>query len=159
MNSVVLDASAILAVAFKEAGNSIVIEQQSRAIVSAVNHAEVVSKLLRFQMPRNEIAFLDFHSQIALALHSRNYVDFLCSQAIVNGQLFLWTSKYDFFASGAFVRTRQAAILTRRALAVHAFATVVHNCCDSWSPPVTAWYGILRHPQCRNVESSPEFRR
>ena len=55
MNRVVLDASAILAVAFKEAG-SVVMEQQLHALVSAVNDAEVVSKLLRFQMPMNEIA-------------------------------------------------------------------------------------------------------
>jgi len=52
---VVLDASAILAVAFKEAGNSVVMEQQPHAILSAVNHLEVVSKLLRFQMPMKEI--------------------------------------------------------------------------------------------------------
>ena len=31
-------------------------EHQPNAIVSAVNHAEVVSRLLRFQMPMNEIA-------------------------------------------------------------------------------------------------------
>lgn len=56
MNRVVFDASAILAVAFDETGTSVVLEHQPNAIVSAVNHAEVVSKLLRFQMPMKEIA-------------------------------------------------------------------------------------------------------
>lgn len=55
MSRVVLDASAILAVAFSEAGSSVVMNYQANAIVSAVNHMEVVSKLLRFEMPLHEI--------------------------------------------------------------------------------------------------------
>lgn len=56
MNSIVLDASAVLAVAFNEVGGAIVMEHRERAVISAVNHAEVVSKLLRVQMPFVEIA-------------------------------------------------------------------------------------------------------
>jgi ribonuclease VapC len=55
VSSVVLDASAILAVAFQEKGKTIVMNNRSNAIVSAVNHVEVVSKLLRFGMPLEEI--------------------------------------------------------------------------------------------------------
>ena len=55
MNRVVLDTSAFLAVAFDERGTSVVMEHQPNAIVSAVNHSEVVSKLLRFQMPMSDI--------------------------------------------------------------------------------------------------------
>lgn len=46
MASVVLDASAVLAVINAEPGAEIVIENLDDALVSAVNHAEVVSKLI-----------------------------------------------------------------------------------------------------------------
>lgn len=87
MNRVVLDASAILAVAFKEAG-SVVMEQQLHALVSAVNHAEVVSKLLRFQMPMNEIAiFLNetFPKVIAFDKHQADMAGQLHDMHRVNG--------------------------------------------------------------------------
>jgi PIN domain nuclease of toxin-antitoxin system len=42
----VFDASALLAVLFKEARSAKVIHRMDRALISAVNHAEVVSKLL-----------------------------------------------------------------------------------------------------------------
>ena len=86
MSDVVLDASAILAVAFKEKGGKAVMKQRSNAIVSAVNHTEVVSKLVRFGMPMGEIeiflaeafpAVIAFdHQQADLAgrLHAENKV-------------------------------------------------------------------------------------
>lgn len=55
MSRVVLDASAILAVAFNEAGCEQVLEYKDSATVSAVNQTEVISKLLRFEMPLPEI--------------------------------------------------------------------------------------------------------
>lgn len=59
MNNVVLDASAVLAVANREKGADIVLKARPRGIVSAVNHMEVVSKLLRTKIDANEVtAFL-----------------------------------------------------------------------------------------------------
>lgn len=55
MNSLVLDASAILAVAQRERGAAEVLVHRSVAILSAVNHAEVVSALLRTPLPPHEI--------------------------------------------------------------------------------------------------------
>lgn len=55
MSSVVLDASAILAVARNEKGTDAVLAVRADAVLSAVNHAEVVSKLLRCEMPQEEI--------------------------------------------------------------------------------------------------------
>jgi ribonuclease VapC len=55
VSSVVLDASAVLAVARLEKGADAVLAARPDATLSAVNHAEVVSKLLRCDMPRDEI--------------------------------------------------------------------------------------------------------
>ncbi len=55
MNSVVLDASAILAVARREPGMESVLAVRAGALISAVNHTEVVSKLLRYEVPVSEI--------------------------------------------------------------------------------------------------------
>jgi ribonuclease VapC len=55
MSSVVADASAILAVARREEGMEAVLAARTEAIVSAVNHAEVVSHLLRCDLPLAEI--------------------------------------------------------------------------------------------------------
>jgi PIN domain nuclease of toxin-antitoxin system len=46
---------ALLAVAFNEAGRKMVMKQLSNAIVSAVTHQEVVTKLLCFDIPIREI--------------------------------------------------------------------------------------------------------
>ena len=46
MTSVVLDSSAVLAVIHAEPGADVVIEALDDAIVSAVNHAEVITKLV-----------------------------------------------------------------------------------------------------------------
>lgn len=54
------DASAILALALGEAGSETVRAARSNAVVSAVNHLEVVSKLLRTGLDESEIRhFLD----------------------------------------------------------------------------------------------------
>lgn len=55
MSSVVLDASAVLAVALMEEGADAVLAARPGAVLSALNHAEVVSKLLRRDMPWDEI--------------------------------------------------------------------------------------------------------
>jgi ribonuclease VapC len=55
MSNVVADASAILAVARREAGMDAVLAARTHAIVSAVNHAEVVSHLLRIDLPFGEV--------------------------------------------------------------------------------------------------------
>lgn len=96
MSSVVLDASAILAVARNEPGADVVNAHRANAIVSAVNHMEVVSKLLRFDIPMNEIeiflseafpsvtAFDHQQATLAAQLHAENrnhrlsYADAAC---------------------------------------------------------------------------------
>ena len=55
MNNCVLDASAILTLLNDEAGASMVQELLPGAIVSAVNYAEVVTRLSLLGMPKNEI--------------------------------------------------------------------------------------------------------
>ena len=55
MNNCVLDASAILALLNDEAGARMVEEWLPGAIVSAVNYAEVVTRLSLLGMPENEI--------------------------------------------------------------------------------------------------------
>jgi len=55
MNKCVLDASAILALLNDESGAGIVQELLPVAIVSAVNYAEVVTRLSLLGMPENEI--------------------------------------------------------------------------------------------------------
>ena len=55
MSSIVVDASAILAVACREKGMEAVLAVRAEAIVSAVNHAEVISNLLRRDLPLVEI--------------------------------------------------------------------------------------------------------
>lgn len=55
MSSVVLDASAVLAVARDERGADAVRAVRIDAILSAINHTEVVSKLLQFAIPMEEI--------------------------------------------------------------------------------------------------------
>jgi ribonuclease VapC len=55
VSSIVLDASAVLAVAHKEPGADVVLKARSQAIISAVNHAEVVSKLAQKNIPFEEV--------------------------------------------------------------------------------------------------------
>ncbi|MDP1798012.1 MAG: type II toxin-antitoxin system VapC family toxin [Planctomycetaceae bacterium] len=55
MSSIVLDASAVLAVAHNERGAEAVRAARSNAVLSAINHMEVVSKLLQFALPVEEI--------------------------------------------------------------------------------------------------------
>lgn len=55
MSSVVLDASAVLAVARNERGADAVRAVRIDAVISAVNHTEVVSKLLQYAIPMAEI--------------------------------------------------------------------------------------------------------
>ena len=55
MNKCVLDASAILALLNNESGAGMVQELLPVAIVSAVNYAEVVTRLSLLGMPENEI--------------------------------------------------------------------------------------------------------
>lgn len=55
MSRVVLDASAVLAVAHNERGAEIVKASRAEAILSAVNHLEVVSKLIQHGISLDEI--------------------------------------------------------------------------------------------------------
>ena len=57
MNEIVVDASAILAYLFEESGTEIVAEvlEQSIALISSVNYAEIVSKLVDRGMPEGPI--------------------------------------------------------------------------------------------------------
>lgn len=55
MNNIVADASALLAVACREPGADAVLKVRADLVVSAVNHSEVVSCLLRHDLPRPEI--------------------------------------------------------------------------------------------------------
>ena len=57
VNGVVLDASAVLAVAFNEAGSATVMKHRANAFISTANKMEVISKLLRFEMTLEEIDF------------------------------------------------------------------------------------------------------
>lgn len=56
MSSIVLDASAVLAVANKEKGADVILKARPVGILSAVNHMEVVSKLVRTGIANTEIA-------------------------------------------------------------------------------------------------------
>ena len=96
MSSVVLDASAILAVARNERGADVVKSARVDAILSTVNQMEVVSKLLQHDLPLEEIqrflteafprviAFDQHHSDRAAQLHAANrahhlsYADCAC---------------------------------------------------------------------------------
>lgn len=55
MSSVVLDASALLALLNAEKGTDLVQETLPRAIISSVNYAEVVTRLTLVGMPEDEI--------------------------------------------------------------------------------------------------------
>jgi len=60
VSSVVFDASAILALALGEVGSDMVRAARPDAVVSAVNHLEVVSKLLRTGLDEADVRhFLD----------------------------------------------------------------------------------------------------
>lgn len=80
MNSVVLDASAILAAIFEEPGGDQVRTIARQATVSAVNHAEVVSYLVR--SGRRPEALRDLRSQIGYRI-----VPFDETQALECGRL------------------------------------------------------------------------
>lgn len=104
MSSVVLDASAVLAVAKFETGAEAVTAERIGAILSAVNHTEVVSKLLRHGLTAEEIerflvevfpnviAFDREQANLAAKLHAENkqhklsYADCSClALAMVQG--------------------------------------------------------------------------
>ena len=55
MNKYVLDASAILALLNNETGAGLVQDLMPESVISAVNYAEVVSRLALLGMPENEI--------------------------------------------------------------------------------------------------------
>jgi PIN domain nuclease of toxin-antitoxin system len=57
VNGVVLDASAILAVAFNEAGSATVMKHRANAFISTANQMEVISKFLRFEIALEESDF------------------------------------------------------------------------------------------------------
>lgn len=96
VSRMVFDASAILAVAHKEHGSEMVLKHREHAIVSAVNHMEVASKLLRIGMTMrdteiflseafpNIIAFDVQQSNLAATLHAKHrgyqlsYADCAC---------------------------------------------------------------------------------
>ena len=88
VSSIVLDASAVLAVANKEAGADVVLEARSQAILSAVNHAEVVSKLVQ-----KNVAFEDV--QIFVAEVFPRVIPFDLEQATAAGQLHAATRKNE----------------------------------------------------------------
>ncbi len=83
MSEVVLDASAVLAVAKNEPGAARVRAVRERAVLSAVNAAEVYAKLLAGGMPEGQVAdglrtiigtvvpFDDGQARRAAALHAR----------------------------------------------------------------------------------------
>jgi len=55
VSSIVLDASALLALLNAEKGADLVLESLPRAIISTVNYAEVVTRLALLGMPEDEI--------------------------------------------------------------------------------------------------------
>ncbi len=83
MSEVILDASAVLAVALNEPGAARVRAERERAVLSAVNAAEVYAKLLAGGMPegqvadgirtiiRHVVAFDEAQARRAAALHAR----------------------------------------------------------------------------------------
>ena len=88
MSSIVLDASAVLAVAHKEPGADVVLKAQSQAILSAVNHAEVVSKLLQ-----KHIAFEEL--QLFVSEVFPRVIPFDLEQANEAGRLHAATRKHE----------------------------------------------------------------
>jgi ribonuclease VapC len=84
VSRVVLDTSAILAVAFNEEGSATVLKQRANAIVSAVNQLEAISKLLQFDMAAADIdiflsavfpdviAFDKHQAALAAEIHHQN---------------------------------------------------------------------------------------
>ena len=88
MSSIVLDASAVLAVANKERGANVVLQERSQAILSAVNHAEIVSKLIQ-----KNVAFEDV--QVFVAEVFPRVIPFDLEQANAAGQLHAATRKNE----------------------------------------------------------------
>lgn len=100
--NIVLDASAILAVARKEPGADAVKAVRADSIVSAVNHLEVVSKLIQHNIPFKEInrflteafpnviPFDQHQANVAAQLHAANrasnlsYADCACLALAMN---------------------------------------------------------------------------
>jgi PIN domain nuclease of toxin-antitoxin system len=80
MASAVLDASAVLAVLNGEAGAEIVMESLDDAILSAVNYAEVVSKLVERGMNRGQV-------RAAVAVIDMRVIDFDTDLAERTGEL------------------------------------------------------------------------
>ena len=109
MSSVVLDASAILAVARNEPGADVVNTHRANAIISAVNHMEVISKLLRFDIPMNEI-------EIFLSEAFPSVTEFDHQQAPLAAQLHAENRKhrlsYADTACFALAMTRNIPVLT-----------------------------------------------
>ena len=85
MNSVILDASALLAVLRGEPGNTTVIEHMGNASISSVNLCEVFYKTLREgaalektkwaidELPLNIVNFDDEQATVAATLHQPTY--------------------------------------------------------------------------------------
>jgi PIN domain nuclease of toxin-antitoxin system len=89
VSNIVLDASAVLAVAHKEPGADVVLKARSQAIVSAVNHAEVVSKLVQKHIAFEEV-------QIFVAEVFPHVIPFDLEQANAAGRLHAATRKNEF---------------------------------------------------------------
>ena len=87
MSSYVLDASAILTLLNDEAGAGIVEKALSGAVISTVNYAEVVTRLVLLGMPENEIIE-------ALSILGLEIVPFDEEQSFRAGSLVNGTKKY-----------------------------------------------------------------
>lgn len=85
MRSVVLDASALLAVVFDEPGASVVVPKLDEAVISTVNFEEVLSKMLHkgdtlenaladlISLPVECVPFSSHHAEIAASLRPLCY--------------------------------------------------------------------------------------
>jgi PIN domain nuclease of toxin-antitoxin system len=105
----VLDASALLALLNEEKGADLVQEMLPRAVLSAVNLAEVVTRLAAVDMPENEI-------REALALLGLEIVHFEEEGAFQSGLLYINTQPLGLSlgdrACLALAKTNSAAAVT-----------------------------------------------
>ena len=87
MSDYVLDASALLALLNAEKGADLVQDVLPRAVLSAINLAEIVTRLVAVGMPENEI-------QEALTLLGLKIIPFVEEEAFQSGFLYANTQRF-----------------------------------------------------------------
>ncbi len=87
MSDIVLDASALLALIYKEAGHEMVAQAMPKAIMSAINLSEVLAILYEEEIPESQVD-LDIANLIT------KIIDFDQQQALIAAKLRKHTKQY-----------------------------------------------------------------